>query len=370
MSPSLTISAIIPTYNRACFLGTAIESVLAQTSSPIELIVIDDGSTDNTEHIVRRITGSIPIHYEWQENQGKSVAVNRAAARACGEWLAFLDSDDVWYPEKLAVQGSYIRQHPDTVFLYSDEDRCWIDNDGQRHLMTPWSAHKDPLARLIFNSFPNAQPSTVMIRKDQYQQFGGFDPSLRIGEDLELFVRISLAHPLHCILQPLSLQQFHSRQITRDPVIFTETYHRFHQRLAHLWAGDRERIRVLTENTTREYALAFHHFLDTDGIGSPETYLARLRALWGNDQEAWKLQTGWIGRLYGQKTKDALREGHFERARKLCRESLTYQPWSMKTFRRWCFSYVPGIRTWWSYSPSSHDNPSLNPPALARFSRP
>jgi glycosyltransferase involved in cell wall biosynthesis len=370
MSPPLRISAIIPTYNRARFLGTAITSVLAQTSLPVELIVIDDGSTDNTEHIVRGFTGLIPIHYEWQQNQGKSIAVNRAAAMARGEWLAFLDSDDIWYAHKLEVEEAYITQHPDAVFVYSDEDRCWIDDADQRHPLTPWSADKDPLAKMIYNGAPNAQPSTVMIRTDQYRQFGGFDPALHIGEDKELFVRISCSHSLHYIPQRLSLHQFHSRQITRNPVIMAETYHRFYQRLASLWAGDRERLRILTDHTVREYASAFHHFLEAEGTESAESYLLRLQMLWGQDHAAWRKQTRWIGRLYSPKAKQALREGDFRRARKLCRESLTYDPWSLKTWRRFGFSFLPGLRSWWKYAPTLRGRFNEKQPPLARFIQP
>lgn len=97
------VSVIIPTYNRREYVQEAIDSALAQTFTDYEIIVIDDGSTDGTSEALQARYGN-RIHYEWQENQGESVARNRGIELARGEYIAFLDSDDLWHPEKLAKQ--------------------------------------------------------------------------------------------------------------------------------------------------------------------------------------------------------------------------------------------------------------------------
>ena len=105
------ISVVIPAYNHGRFLREAIDSVLAQTYAPLEIIVVDDGSTDDTEQIVRSYGDR--VRYIRQQNAGVGAARNNGIANARGEYVAFLDSDDLWLPEKLAVQVEYMRRHPE-----------------------------------------------------------------------------------------------------------------------------------------------------------------------------------------------------------------------------------------------------------------
>jgi len=109
------VSVVIPTYNRAKLIVNAIESVLAQTHPVREIIVVDDGSTDNTAQVLERYLGAQPrlreiVRYFSQPNQGQSVARNKGVKEASGEWIAFLDSDDQWRPEKLELQLSALRK--------------------------------------------------------------------------------------------------------------------------------------------------------------------------------------------------------------------------------------------------------------------
>src|SRR5207302_6057969 len=108
MTKALTVSAVIPTYNRDHLLKNAIDSILAQTYSVHEVIIVDDGSTDGTGEMVRSYIrekrSQVIIRYIRQENQGQSAALNRGIERASGEWIAFLHSDDTWLPEKLERQ--------------------------------------------------------------------------------------------------------------------------------------------------------------------------------------------------------------------------------------------------------------------------
>ena len=122
------ISVIIPTYNSAVFLPEAVESVLSQTFLPQEVIVVDDGSTDNTEDVLEPFRRR--IHYIRQENQGPAVARNRGIAEAKGDLIAFLDADDVWVPEKTEIQVKVLRENPRIGLVHSYFDR--LDMAEQR----------------------------------------------------------------------------------------------------------------------------------------------------------------------------------------------------------------------------------------------
>lgn len=120
---NLTISVIIPTYNRSSWLIDCIESVVQQTSLADEIILIDDGSTDNTAEIVKKYPS---VYYHFQKNKGPSAARNAGAKIAKGEWLAFLDSDDKWTPQKLQWQRAFLMEYPLCNAVYTNE--IWIRN--------------------------------------------------------------------------------------------------------------------------------------------------------------------------------------------------------------------------------------------------
>ena len=116
------ISVVIPVYNGALFIQGALQSVLNHTAPPIEIIVVDDGSTDGTTDVVRLVNSAVPIRYHRQDNQGPSVARNLGVSLASGDWIAFLDADDIWHPEKLAIQADLIQAHPDVALFSSETD--------------------------------------------------------------------------------------------------------------------------------------------------------------------------------------------------------------------------------------------------------
>lgn len=291
------ISVIIPTYNREQFIGEALQSALDQTCQAFEVIVIDDGSTDRTEQIVRQLSNPIPILYQWQPNQGQAVSLNRGVSASSGEWIAFLDSDDLWYPHKLAVQVQHIETYPDVPFFYSAMDYFYVDNTGQPQPTTRgWDS---PLIPLIFQGQPNAHMPTVVLRKDIFHRFGGFKASLRLGESWELFARIAGAYPIYYIPQSLAKQRLHPDQTTRDLERRAENYHHFHACMWELWRDEPGKQATLLRETIKVYENLGKHFR---------------------------------------------RSRNYLLARQCFRRAYSYKPWSLRNLRRWIFSSVPGLQ--------------------------
>ena len=217
------VSVIIPTYNRRDFVREAIASVLTQTYQDFELIVVDDGSKDETQAVVREFSG---VRYVLQENRGVSSARNRGVALSSGRLLAFLDSDDLWQPHKLAKQVAFFVSQPDARICQTEE--IWLRN-GVR--VNPHNKHKKPTGDIFTRSLHLClvSPSAVMMRRDLFERMGGFDESLPACEDYDLWLRIAATEPVHLIEEPFVIKRGgHADQLS----------HRF-------WGMDRFRIAAL-----------------------------------------------------------------------------------------------------------------------------
>jgi glycosyltransferase involved in cell wall biosynthesis len=181
----LDISVVIPTYNRYELLKRAIASLYEQTTPPQEIIVVDDGSTDNTKAIVKDFP---EIIYIYQENRGVSVARNAGIQKAKNEWIAFLDSDDEWHSEKLQKQIDFHRKNPDILMSYTDE--VWIRNG--KKVKIPKKYRKIGEDAFVENlSYCNIAPSSVMLHKKLLDRVGLFDEDLEVCEDYDLWLRIA-----------------------------------------------------------------------------------------------------------------------------------------------------------------------------------
>lgn len=188
------VSVIIPTFNRARFIGTAIESVLAQTFTNFELIIVDDGSSDETSQIVRGFLHDPRLIYIQQNNRGRSHARNRALDLTRGAYIAFLDSDDSYLPEKLARQIAYLDARPDVGMLYTSA--ICVDDMGKPMAGQPYVAHAEgDIYQLIafFQPLTITLP-TVMVRKKVMDQVGSFDVNMERFEDTDLWRRIAKLH--------------------------------------------------------------------------------------------------------------------------------------------------------------------------------
>ena len=188
------VSVIMATYNMGGYVGAAIESVLAQTVGDLELHVVDDGSTDDTAERVQRYLTDPRVHYHYQPNAGQTAAKNRGIAASRGEFIGFCDADDLWAPEKLAMQIPVFERHPEAGVVYARTRE--IDENGNA---LPERKHSEPTGQvtqeLFFENFVHF--GTAMVRRSLLTQYGPFRSDLRMGIDWELWLRLSV----HCEFQ-------------------------------------------------------------------------------------------------------------------------------------------------------------------------
>jgi glycosyltransferase involved in cell wall biosynthesis len=205
------VSVIIPTYNRGWCLREAIDSVLSQEFTDYELIVVDDGSTDDTRTILDSYGQDIIVLT--QANQGVSAARNRGIAESRAQLVAFLDSDDLWLPQKLNRQVEFFKSNPDALICQTEE--TWVRN-GLR--VNPKKRHQK-LSGMIFEPSLDLcliSPSAVMIRKSLFDAVGVFDESLPACEDYDLWLRVSCRYPIYLIDEPLIIKRGgHPDQLSR-----------------------------------------------------------------------------------------------------------------------------------------------------------
>ncbi len=207
------VSVIIPTLNRAWAVGKAIDSVLFQDYPNFELILVDDGSRDQTQSLLSAYQSR--IIYIHQPNQGVSAARNRGIAAASGDLIAFLDSDDYWLPGKLSEQVAFFKAHPEALICQTEE--IWIRN-GRR--VNPRRRHKKPAGNIFIPSLELClvSPSAVMAKKALFAEIGGFDEDLPACEDYDLWLRVSCRYPVHLIQTPLIVKKGgHADQLSRQP---------------------------------------------------------------------------------------------------------------------------------------------------------
>ncbi|TNF98238.1 MAG: glycosyltransferase family 2 protein [Gammaproteobacteria bacterium] len=193
-----SITAIITTHNRARLLPRAIESVMSQTRPADEIIVVDDGSTDDTQALIR--SNYPDIHYLRQPQSGISTARNLAIRAAQSEWLAFLDDDDSWLPRKLDLQLEKLHQHPDHRVCHTEE--IWVRNGVRVNAM---DKHTKSGGWIYPQCLPLCviSPSSVMIHRLLFDDVGLFDETLPACEDYDLWLRICAREPVLFIETPM-----------------------------------------------------------------------------------------------------------------------------------------------------------------------
>lgn len=294
MTSGPRVSVIVPAFNAAGFIGEALDSALQQTHPVAEIIVVDDGSSDATCDIVRRFGGRIRL--ERQANQGAAVARNRGAALATGDWLAFLDADDLWLPGKTAQQLAIAGDEAGLV--YSDRY-----NIGTLEGLPPIQGDLQPMVDGdVFESLLDANvitTSTVMMRTSIFRALGGFseDPHLPPAEDWDLWLRVAERHAIRVVRQPLVQYRLHPSGVSRN--------------VARM---------VRARQLVMERA-----FGRPRGSGLPDGVR---RKVWGSM---------WMANGF-----DAARAGDRRLARYAYRRAVCHTPFALAAYREWLKAYIQG----------------------------
>ena len=212
------VSAVIPAYNYGRFVGDAVDSVLGQTYPAMECIVIDDGSTDDTAVRLRRYGDR--IRYFHQNNRGLPAARNAGIRMASGEWIAFLDADDRWHPEKTAIQLRAAASMADLAFLGADgATDSMPDRVPAEPAVTPVGV-ADLLAGSRFG------PSSAMVRLSAFEAVGLFDETLRSAEDRDMWLRLAARFPGARVEAKCFVYRQHAAQMSRNQRVMQESLRR------------------------------------------------------------------------------------------------------------------------------------------------
>jgi glycosyltransferase involved in cell wall biosynthesis len=211
------VSVIVPCYNGADFLEGALRSALAQSYPEVEVVVVDDGSTDSSPEIARRF----PVRYIRQENRGLCEARNAGIRESKGSYLVFLDADDRLKPQAIVNGLGALELRPDCAMAVGDH--VFIAANGS-HLAD--SAKEDPLGSyyeaLLKSNFIE-MISSVLFRRSIFDEVGGFDPTLRVAEDYELYLRVARARPICCHAAVVAEYRMHGANISRDSELMLTT---------------------------------------------------------------------------------------------------------------------------------------------------
>jgi glycosyltransferase involved in cell wall biosynthesis len=234
-------SVVVPSYNAEAYIGASVSSVLAQTYDRWDLTVVDDGSTDATLEAIRAFGDRVRLLK--QKHAGPSEARNLAIRSSQGDWIAFLDSDDVWEPTKLARQAELVRQRPDVVLVGTDYSRSEHPGSSFRGELAgyPWRRGVPTVLGLLKGNYLHT--SSLVVRRAALDRSGLFDPDIYGVEDLDLWVRLAELGSVECIEEVLVHVRRHQGQTTHSLKYHREmvrTFRRFLQKyggdpkLAHL----------------------------------------------------------------------------------------------------------------------------------------
>jgi glycosyltransferase involved in cell wall biosynthesis len=236
-----SISVVIPYYNGSRVIGDALASVRNQTLAPLEIVVVDDGSRpEEAAALDREARDCLVIHLP--RNRGQSVARNVGIGRARGQWIAFLDCDDVWDPRKLEMQAAVAKADPTCLAVH-----CGVRNvsvDGQESVTPKGEITLDDLLVFPCAIFPSA----VLIHRDALLECGLFDPTMGVCEDLDLFVRFCfLGNKFHSVPEPLLIRRIQPDGVSRNIAKFWSDAARVYRDYLPVFRDRRRAIGALRE---------------------------------------------------------------------------------------------------------------------------
>ena len=218
------VSVVVAAYNAAAFLARAVESVLGQTVPVLEVLVVDDASEDDTPAVAAALARrqAQVLYVRREKNGGVSAARNEGIIRARGEWVAFLDADDAWLPEKLARQLAALGRRPDAAWAYCDGWHADAALRPTRHRLSDGLGCTSEgwiYPRLLAGEF--VWPSTTIFRREVFEAVGLFDEGLRGCEDWDFFIRVARRYPCVYVPEPLILHRTHPASLTaaQRPVV-------------------------------------------------------------------------------------------------------------------------------------------------------
>jgi|GEM_PF-150881 len=213
------VSIIIPLFNGTRYIAEALDSITCQTYPALEILIIDDGSTDNPKGIIDRFRESslVPVEYFYQDNRGPNTARNTGIKKAKGDFIAFLDADDIWLPEKISTQMDFFSSHADVAFVgcgfyLMDE----VGKDIKIVLGTAYTSRNEYFRELRIHSVPTGSSSGVIIKKKCFEKIGLFDETLRGAEDRDMWFRISQHYEMRCVRQPFIKIRMHAKNSHKD----------------------------------------------------------------------------------------------------------------------------------------------------------
>ncbi len=210
------VSVVIPTYNRASYIRDALESVFRQTFRDHEIIVVDDGSTDDTKQVLAPFMNR--IRYLYQENRGEAAARNRGIGESRSEWIAFLDSDDMWEPQALETLLQAARSNPEAGLIAMRARAILPDGTRTGRLLGKKSPGPSYSTRSLLWG-DSGGVLTPMIRRSMFEKVGTFDETLSSATDCDMWLRLSFHTQMICIQKPLLLIRVHEENLSGDKAI-------------------------------------------------------------------------------------------------------------------------------------------------------
>jgi glycosyltransferase involved in cell wall biosynthesis len=206
------VTVVIPAYNAAATIGAAVDSALDQTLGEVEVVVVDDGSTDATAARARREGDLVTVVRT--PNQGVSAARNEGVGRAQGRFIAFLDADDLWVPAKLERQIEALDREPEAAMAVSGSRV--VNSQGRTlEITTPWRSD-DPCRDLLLHSMVMGHVSSAVLRRDELERMGAFDRRFSQCADWDLFLRIASTSKLAPVMEPLVVRRVHRENMSGD----------------------------------------------------------------------------------------------------------------------------------------------------------